>query len=280
MHFSQPTVSSRIRSLEEELGQKLLDRTGKEIQLTKAGHFFYNYALKIVETADEATKLIDEFSPELKLTVGATPFCSKHILTKIIPKLQAHPDYMPVKIRTSHQHHLIELFINEIVDAVLISAHDLTKTPHVSFLWKEPTVLVTGNNYALNHNELFQIEQLSDYPISLLSPDYDIDHYSHQLINYCKEFDISFKPTLVADNLEILIQLVKQDSSISLLPLLSVEKEIDNRELINIPYQFPIDLSSNIYLLSRTNTKNEFHSYFYDLIKQFTEKRMNDLANY
>ena len=40
LYITQPTISKTVKSLEEELGVTLLDRYGKQVQLTDAGHVF------------------------------------------------------------------------------------------------------------------------------------------------------------------------------------------------------------------------------------------------
>ncbi|MDH3349023.1 MAG: LysR family transcriptional regulator, partial [Desulfobulbaceae bacterium] len=47
--LSQPTVSEHIRNLEEELGHKLVDRLGREVQPTPVGELLYGYANKILQ---------------------------------------------------------------------------------------------------------------------------------------------------------------------------------------------------------------------------------------
>lgn len=41
LYITQPTISKTVKSLEEELGVTLLDRYGKQVQLTDAGHVFF-----------------------------------------------------------------------------------------------------------------------------------------------------------------------------------------------------------------------------------------------
>ncbi len=56
--LSQPTISLHISSLEKELGIKLLERNNKQVLATAAGQHFYNYALNLINTRDEAKAAI------------------------------------------------------------------------------------------------------------------------------------------------------------------------------------------------------------------------------
>jgi len=65
MLLSQPTISEHIRSLEEELDQKLLDRLGREVEVTPVGRVLYGYARKIMQTRQEAIQAIGQYSGKL-----------------------------------------------------------------------------------------------------------------------------------------------------------------------------------------------------------------------
>ncbi|MFZ0438114.1 MAG: LysR family transcriptional regulator, partial [Candidatus Sulfotelmatobacter sp.] len=51
---SQSAVSAQIRQLEQEYGDRLLDRSGKTVKLTPAGQIFYEYALRLKSLRDES----------------------------------------------------------------------------------------------------------------------------------------------------------------------------------------------------------------------------------
>ena len=46
---TQPAISSQIRALEEEVGARLLDRSGGRVSLTMAGKLFFKYAEETLE---------------------------------------------------------------------------------------------------------------------------------------------------------------------------------------------------------------------------------------
>ena len=56
LHVAQSTVSSRLKSLEYELGKILFKRTNTGVELTPAGLTFLPYAKRIIELFDESQK--------------------------------------------------------------------------------------------------------------------------------------------------------------------------------------------------------------------------------
>ena len=55
--LTQPTISTHVSNLENELGVRLLNRSGREISLTPHGHEFYSYAVELLNTR---SRLISE----------------------------------------------------------------------------------------------------------------------------------------------------------------------------------------------------------------------------
>src|SRR4051812_18291488 len=54
MHVAQPALSAQIRSLEEEIGVKLLRRSTRKVELTPAGRVFLQEAKGVLESALQA----------------------------------------------------------------------------------------------------------------------------------------------------------------------------------------------------------------------------------
>jgi LysR family transcriptional regulator, low CO2-responsive transcriptional regulator len=70
---SQSAVSAQIRQLEQEYGDRLLDRSGKTVKLTPAGQVFFEYAEKLKALRDESLMAVADHSgtPRGTLRVGA-----------------------------------------------------------------------------------------------------------------------------------------------------------------------------------------------------------------
>ena len=51
---SQSAVSAQIRQLEQEYGDRLLDRSGKDVTLTPAGRVLFAYAERLLQMRDES----------------------------------------------------------------------------------------------------------------------------------------------------------------------------------------------------------------------------------
>lgn len=102
--LSQPTVSEHIRSLENELDQKLINRLGKEVETTPVGEILYKYALNIIQTRQEALQAVAQFSGRMsgKITVGCGTIPGTYILPQLISSFRSlHPSIKAILRITS-----------------------------------------------------------------------------------------------------------------------------------------------------------------------------------
>lgn len=110
LSVSQPTVSEHMRVLEETVGEKLIDRFGREIRATTAGRLFYRYAKEIVRMRDEALAALEQFKGNLagRLVLGASTIPGTYMLPKFVGAFKlAHPQ-IRITLRISDTANIIE----------------------------------------------------------------------------------------------------------------------------------------------------------------------------
>lgn len=95
LYLTQPTITSHIQSLEKELGIALLNRSSKEITLTKGGQILYEYALNILDLRDRALFTLDTYKGKIKgtLTLAASSIPEQYVLPELIYAFRkSYPD--------------------------------------------------------------------------------------------------------------------------------------------------------------------------------------------
>ncbi len=86
LRLAQPTISAQLRILEEALGEKLLQRSGRTLELTETGHLVYQYAEEIFSLGQE---LLDTLKGQptgkpLRLKVGVADALPKLIVFHLL----------------------------------------------------------------------------------------------------------------------------------------------------------------------------------------------------
>jgi len=96
-------VSHQVKNLEEEFGQKLFDRTGRELVLTDAGRALYDDVNPLVEQLDVATARHRNAEPRSELRISVQPFFASELFVPRLPDFRRrHPD-IEIKVDTSDE---------------------------------------------------------------------------------------------------------------------------------------------------------------------------------
>lgn len=95
-NLSQPAVSHQIRHLEEQLGARLLNRSGRRVSLTVAGELLLEDARRILAAVDRARERVHGISSGTlgRVRLGATETVGLYVLPPIVDRYrQAHPQF-------------------------------------------------------------------------------------------------------------------------------------------------------------------------------------------
>ena len=93
LHRTQPAVSQAIRRLEEDLGERLFDRSAKDGKLTEAGRVLLDYAQRLMRLAEEAESAVRDLRDlqRGRVLVGANE-AAVHVLLPLLDRFRAaHP---------------------------------------------------------------------------------------------------------------------------------------------------------------------------------------------
>ncbi len=92
--ISQPAVSQQIRALERDAGGRLLDRSGRRVELTERGALVLRYARRMLALSEEFQRDLDAGGDRLAgpLVVGSSTGLGEHVLPLLLGGFrQEHP---------------------------------------------------------------------------------------------------------------------------------------------------------------------------------------------
>jgi LysR family transcriptional activator of nhaA len=130
LRLAQPTISAQIRTLEEQLGEKLFERRGRGLALTETGRVAFRYADEIFSLGRELLDVVKGRSPgrPVRFSVG---------VSDVVPKLVAHrllePALRlaePVRL-VCHEDHLDALLARLALHELDLVISDAPIGPHV-----------------------------------------------------------------------------------------------------------------------------------------------------
>ncbi|MGA3029781.1 MAG: LysR substrate-binding domain-containing protein [Candidatus Limnocylindrales bacterium] len=218
MHVAQPGVSAQIRQLERELGQDLLDRSGRAVRLTAAGAAVLLYARAALGAAAGARLAVDELIGLVRghVSVGMVVACSSFDLANLLADF--HRDYPAVEIALSEANtdDLIEGLHAGRLDLAFVGLGDTTPPGiEIRLVADEPLVAAVSDNDVLAARKTITLEALGGRALMSLPRGTGLRSC---LDDACARSGFEPNIALEASNLGILAQLAGRGLGVAILP--------------------------------------------------------------
>jgi DNA-binding transcriptional LysR family regulator len=117
LHRTQPAVSQAIRRLEEELGDRLFDRSSRNGTLTEAGTLLLDHATRLLRMAAEAEAAVRELQQirRGRVVIGANEAAVHSLLPFVKSYAAAHP-HVSVEVRRVPSRRIAEELLDRSID--------------------------------------------------------------------------------------------------------------------------------------------------------------------
>lgn len=165
LRIAQPSLSRQVRSLEQQLGARLLDRTPQGTRLTEAGEIFLPRAKALLRSAAQAAAATRAAAQPSRITIGYT---SGLVLTPALRELRHQ--YPDAEVHTLHlpYNEPREALLEHRVDAVVTRLPIRTDGLHVTILYDEPRLLLIPHSHRLAGKESVTLDDIADEPMPRL----------------------------------------------------------------------------------------------------------------
>lgn len=230
---SQPTLSTQIRKLEEELGVALVGRAPRNVMLTPAGRDVAARARRIVADVEEMREAARRSQdPEAgKVTLGLFPTLGPYLLPHVVPTIRARFPQLELLLVEEKSDVLLERLQQGRLDAALLALPIHDDQLHVEFLFEEPFVLAVPEAHPLAGRGPLAMSDLADERLLLLA---DGHCMREQALDVCQLSGASEKAEFQATSLETLRQMVAANVGVTLLPMLAVKPPVARSESIEL----------------------------------------------
>lgn len=222
---SQPTLSTQIRKLEEELGVVLVERAPRKVMLTAAGQDVVQRARRIVADVDEmkeaARRSRDPESGTLRL--GVFPTLGPYLLPHVVPQLRERFPQLELLLTEEKSDVLLQRLREGRLDAALLALPLHDDQLHTEFLFEEPFLLAAPAGHPLAKQKRLAMDALGEETLLLLEDGHCL---RDQALDVCRLAGAQEKSGFRATSLETLRQMVAAGVGVTLLPALSVQPPI------------------------------------------------------
>jgi LysR family transcriptional regulator, low CO2-responsive transcriptional regulator len=164
---TQPAISSQIRALEEEVGAKLLDRSGGKVSLTASGKLFQKYAEEMLESRKSALRAVGEAErvPRGEIIVGANEGTCLHILPEVFAEFKKQYPDVAVNIKRADYAKILESVIDNSVDFGVVSLPVTDNRLTVVLIHRDELVLIEPPHHALAKMKTATVAEAAKFPL-------------------------------------------------------------------------------------------------------------------
>ncbi|MCC2548025.1 LysR family transcriptional regulator [Hymenobacter sp. BT175] len=259
LFISQSAISKQVKALEEFYKTGLFERLGNTVALTPAGRLLYQKLLLAKqlqhELHQEFSTLSADFSPQVRMMVGASTTISLYVLPPVLSAyLQQHPNTQ-LTLRNRNSENILRALLDHEIDLGIIEGINKVSTVSYTPLLTDAVVAVCSARNLLGQREL-RAADLRTVPLALReSGSGTLAVLEAELVRHgLKLLDLPVRVRL--GGTEALKNFVRvDDSCLAFLPRQAVVKELITGELVEVRIA-DLSMSREFHFIQRKGTEN------------------------
>jgi DNA-binding transcriptional LysR family regulator len=225
LNRTQPAISLAVQRLESELGEKLLDRTGREVLLTDAGRVVLEYAKRFQNIDRELRVSLAELRDRAagRLVVGANESTALYLLQHIQQYRRRYPR-IKVQVRRSLSSQIPGQLIDGDLELGAISFEPGDSRLASTEIYVDHLAFVVSPEHRLASRESVSIRELGMETFiahNVVSP------YRETVLREFQRHKVPLNMDVEMPTVETIRKMVQRNEGVAFLPKMCVEQEIE-----------------------------------------------------
>ncbi|MFP5255252.1 MAG: DNA-binding transcriptional regulator OxyR [Acidimicrobiia bacterium] len=264
---SQPTLSTQIKKLEEELGVELLERSPRNVMLTAVGEQVVERAREVLREADGITEVARRAADPATgtLRLGVFPTLAPYLLPHVVPLAHRRFPRLELLLVEEKTEEVLHQLRTGRLDAGVLALPVDDPQLHTEPLFEEDFLLAVPADHPLAGGEApARSSVLSGESVLLLDEGHCL---RDQALSVCSTAGARERTGFRATSLETLRQMVAAGVGITLLPRLSVSPPVPaSDDVVLRPFEPPAPTRRIAMFWRRTSP---FRSFLPELAEVF-----------
>jgi DNA-binding transcriptional LysR family regulator len=247
---TQPAISSQIRLLEEEVGAKLLDRSGGKVSLTASGKVFLKFSEELLEARKGMLAGIAETErvPRGEIVVGANEGTCLHILPEVFAEFKKQYPDVNISITRSDYARILEWVIDNSVDFGVVSLPVDDARLTVKLIHRDELVIIAPPQHPLAKKQSATVAEAAKFPLVVPKG----GHTRDALENLFFERKLKPRYTMELDSSELLKRFVAAGAGVGFIARSNVLEDVRANSLATITI-FDATIRRDLALVFRTD---------------------------
>lgn len=219
-HVSQPSLSQQIMKLEEELGERLLERTRREAKLTEAGRLFLPHAERVLGELELGRDKVSGVGGVVRgrIMLGVIPTVAPYYLPGVMRAFgKVHPE-IQVSVTEATTSELVRAVQAGELDLAMVSLPVAARGVAAVEVFTEALWLALPKGHALAKRETVKISELSEEPFMLLQDGHCL---AGQSLEFCAMRGFAPKVTFRSAQMETIQAFVAAGMGVSMVPAMA-----------------------------------------------------------
>ena len=227
-NVSQPSLSQQIQKLEDELGERLFERTKREARCTPQGEAFVVRAHKILAEVDAAHRDVSEAQGLVRgrLAIGILPTIAPYLLPPVVKAFAKKFPGAEIILHEDTTSQLLKMVHAYEIDFAIASQPIQDKQLEVRDLFTEELLLALPPNHALIRKRTINATDLAKENLIVMKEGHCL---GDQVLGFCERGDLRPKISFRSAQLETIRALVATGVGISLVPAMAARSNRQNQ---------------------------------------------------
>jgi len=164
---SQSAVSAQIRQLEQEYGDKLLDRSGKNVRLTPAGRVLFAYAERLLTLRDESLLAVADHGASTRgtLVIGANEATCLYVLPEVFAEYCRLYPGVQMSIYRNFSYKIIEKLENGSIDVGIVTLPVKMPSLRTHPIFRDRLMLMVSPQNPLAKHKAVPVSDVAQQPL-------------------------------------------------------------------------------------------------------------------
>ena len=167
LYRTQPAISAQIRSLELECGQKLFDRLGRKIFLTRSGEVLLEYGQKLVGLHRETLQRVREAHGTAggKLLLGANEATCLYVLPQVFAEFKRKYPQVGISFYRNFSHKILQKMGENQIDVGIVTLPVVHNNLKVLPIYEDELQVVVPAGHPFAKRASVKLEEMAAEPL-------------------------------------------------------------------------------------------------------------------
>jgi DNA-binding transcriptional LysR family regulator len=246
LYLSQPAVAQQVKTLEQELGLRLFERSGRGIVLTPSGQEFLKHTEQLLALLAETTPVVHEIHTLRRgsVVIGASVSAGTYVVPPLLGAFHARFPGIHVTLIVAHRRSIEENLLTHQIDLGVMSFIEQRERFVVELLRPYELLMVASPSHRLAGRSAIPLQDLGGETLLMREPE-SVTRLATEL--QFAQAGVPIPASLELGNIEATKEGVAAGLGIAVLPRESVEIELDHSDLVMLDVQgFPLQRQWNV----------------------------------